>query len=366
MKSLYRGSIIGAGILALTATANFSSPALAVDFSDKKIQIIVPFKEGSGTNRYARLIQPYFEKYLPGNPTILVVNKPGGSGIKGANWFQRNAKPDGLTLFTGSTSVLNSYVFGGKKAKYKLLTWRPIIVSPNGTQYYTQHKNGVYGKDIKKDIKALQKGSWNSGGKNPTSSELRNFLAYNLLGMKNVNPVFGLSTGKRRKATIRGELHLTHDNTVAFTGKTQKYVKKGLLSHYMTLGYIDADGKMIRDPAFPNLPTVADAYKAVYGKDPSGPQWKAIWHLTNIAVMSSKSIWLPAGTSDELVNLYIATMKKILKDPKFIKAGGLAFSAYKQSFGKDAKNVVKNAVDIDKKTYNWIKGWVKKKFNHNI
>jgi tripartite-type tricarboxylate transporter receptor subunit TctC len=367
MRNTYRNLLAGTAVFSLTVAVMTASPSVqAADFSGKTIQIVVPFGEGSGTNRYARLMQPYFTKYLPGNPTILIVNKPGGSGIKGANWYQKNAKPNGLTVFTGSTSVLNSYVFGGKKAKYKLLTWQPILVSPNGTQFYTQRKNGVTGKDIKKDILALQKGTWNSGGKNPTSAELRNFLAYDYLGMKNVTAVFGMGTGKRRKATIRGELHLTHDNTVAFLGKTSKYVKKGLLSHYMTLGVINADGAVVRDPAFPNIPTVADAYKAVYGKDPSGPQWKAIWHLTNIAVMASKSLWLPAGTPDDIQNTYISVVKKMLKDPAFKKSGGKAFSAYQQSFGKDAKNIVKNAVDINKKTYNWIKDWVKTKYNHNI
>jgi tripartite-type tricarboxylate transporter receptor subunit TctC len=356
----------GIGIFMLGLSFGVAPAANAADFSGKTVRIIVPSKEGSGTNRYARLLQKFMEKYLPGNPTVLVVNMPGGAFIKGSNWFQREAKPDGLTLITGSSSMLNSYVFGGKKIQYKLLTWRPIILSPLGTQFFTQRKNGVYGEDIGKDIKVLQKGSWSSGGKNPTSGELRNFIAYDLLGIKNITPVFGLSTGNRRKAVLRGELQLSHDNTVAFIGKSQKYVEKGLLSHYMTLGYIKPDGSIGPDPAFPNKPTIFDAYKAVYGKAPSGPQWKALWHLMNIAVMSAKSLWLPAGTSDDILNAYIDAMKKVLKDPEFIKVGGKAFDSYPQSFGGEAAKIVKNAVTIDKETYAWIRKWIKKRFDHNI
>ncbi|MEQ8192884.1 MAG: hypothetical protein RIB59_00200 [Rhodospirillales bacterium] len=356
----------GIGIFMLGLSLGFAPAANAADFSGKTVQIIVPSKEGSGTNRYARLLQKFMEKYLPGNPAVLVVNKPGGAFVKGSNWFQREAKPNGLMLITGSSSMLNSYVFGGKKIQYKLLTWRPVILSPFGTQFLTLRKTGVEGKDIGKDIRILQKGAWSSGGKNPTSGELRSFLAYDLLGIKNITPVFGLSTGGRRKALLRGELQLSHDNTVAYLGKSKKYVEKGLLSHYMTLGYIQPDGTIGPDPAFPNKPTFFDAYKAVYGKAPSGPGWKALLHLMNITVMSAKSLWLPAGTSDDILNTYIDAMKKVLKDPEFIKHGGKEFESYPQSFGSEAAKIVKNAVSFDEETYAWIKKWIKKKYDHNI
>ena len=50
------------------------SIAQAVDFSGKKIELIVPYREGGGSDTYARLFAPYLEKYLPGKPTILVRN----------------------------------------------------------------------------------------------------------------------------------------------------------------------------------------------------------------------------------------------------------------------------------------------------
>ena len=49
----------------------------------------MPFKEGGGTSRFSRFIQPFLTKYLPGNPTIKIMHIPGGGAIKGSNYFQK-------------------------------------------------------------------------------------------------------------------------------------------------------------------------------------------------------------------------------------------------------------------------------------
>ena len=367
MKTLYSKLIACAGILALGATALFTVPAQAIDFSGKTVRIIVPFKESGGASRYARLWQNFLKQELPGNPTILVIYKPGGSGIKGANWFQKNAKPDGLTLVASSTSMSTSYLFGGKKAKYKLLTWRPIIMSPLGTQFYARTELGVKGKNIADDIRALQKATIITGAKNPTSSELRGAVAYDLLGIKKTTFVFGLNSGGRRKAVLRGELNISYDSAGSFMSKTMRYIKKGVVAHYMNLGYVNAKGELVRDPAFPNTPTILDAYKAVNGgKMPSGPQWEAMKNLINIGVMYSKALILPAGTSDEIVDLYIKTVKKIMKNKKFKKMAKKELGNYPQSFGKEAAAILKGAVDIKPSTRAWIGKFLKKQYNFDM
>src|SRR5512145_1680548 len=89
----------------LAATAAFAgilaaNPAAAdkVDFSGKTVNIIVPYTEGGGTDLYARLFVPYLRKHLPGQPTVVIRNMPGGGSIMGSNYFHANAKPDGLTI----------------------------------------------------------------------------------------------------------------------------------------------------------------------------------------------------------------------------------------------------------------------------
>jgi tripartite-type tricarboxylate transporter receptor subunit TctC len=107
-KSILNGV---AGLIALSATivlgvAVTNTDAKAANFEGKRIQIIVPFNEGGGTDSYSRFLQQYMQKYLPGNPRILVINKPGAGGILGTNHFQQRATKDGTWVMAVSTSVM--------------------------------------------------------------------------------------------------------------------------------------------------------------------------------------------------------------------------------------------------------------------
>lgn len=356
-KSKGNPFLIGIGLAAALAVAG---PAWAdVNFAGKKVQIVVPVKEGGGLDRYARLLQPFFQKYLPGNPTVLVFNKPGGGTVKGTNWFERNAKPDGLTVLGATTSVHTTYVFGGKKVKFKELGWRSVIVSPLGTVFYARTETGVKGKDPVADVKALRAGNWITSGKTPNSAELRMFLALDMLGIKNVKPVFGVSTGKRRKAVIRGEMQLSIDSAGAFMKKTMPYVKKGVVVPWMTLGFAKPDGTIVRDPLFPDLPSFPEVFKAVNGKAPSGTDWAMLRHLFNMGVMASKGIMLPNGTPDDIRSAWITAAKKALKDPELLKLAKQEMGAYPQSFGDAGDAIVRNAVDVAPDAKSWMDNWIK-------
>ena len=46
--------------------------AQKVDFAGKRVEMLVPFNPGGGSDVYSRALAPFFEKYLPGNPTIVI------------------------------------------------------------------------------------------------------------------------------------------------------------------------------------------------------------------------------------------------------------------------------------------------------
>jgi tripartite-type tricarboxylate transporter receptor subunit TctC len=67
-------------------------------YQGKRITIVVGFSPGSGYDRMTRMIIRYLPKYIPGKPTFIVENMPGGSSMIAANQVFNIAKPDGLTL----------------------------------------------------------------------------------------------------------------------------------------------------------------------------------------------------------------------------------------------------------------------------
>lgn len=67
-------------------------------FKGKTVHMLVGFAAGGGFDVYTRAIARHMNKYIPGNPTIVVENRPGAGGLILANYMYKIAKPDGLTI----------------------------------------------------------------------------------------------------------------------------------------------------------------------------------------------------------------------------------------------------------------------------
>jgi tripartite-type tricarboxylate transporter receptor subunit TctC len=83
----------------------FSHAEVPSDYPSRNIEIIVPFGPGGSTDTSARLIANSLGKYLPNNPNVVVVNKPGGATTI-AIMALVNADPDGYTLALTSNSPI--------------------------------------------------------------------------------------------------------------------------------------------------------------------------------------------------------------------------------------------------------------------
>ncbi|AUA56741.1 Argininosuccinate lyase [Achromobacter spanius] len=97
--------------LALTVAAPFS-PAYAAD-AGRPITLIVPFAAGGGVDGMGRLLAERLRGDMPQG--VVVENKPGASGMLGAQTVVRSA-PDGTTLLLGSAgeTAINPLVFKTK------------------------------------------------------------------------------------------------------------------------------------------------------------------------------------------------------------------------------------------------------------
>src|SRR3989338_8830473 len=67
-------------------------------FKGKTVRIIVYTSPGGLYDAWARLLGQYLGRYIPGEPTFVVQNMPGGGGKIAMNFLYKVAKPDGLTI----------------------------------------------------------------------------------------------------------------------------------------------------------------------------------------------------------------------------------------------------------------------------
>jgi tripartite-type tricarboxylate transporter receptor subunit TctC len=116
------------------ATLTVSAPALADPIADfyrgKSISLYVSFPPGGGYDIYARLLVPYFTRHIPGNPSIVIKNMEGGSGVKAATYISTITPQDGTSLGLFLDTLTLGKVLGGPGEFDPVkLTWIGRIVS---------------------------------------------------------------------------------------------------------------------------------------------------------------------------------------------------------------------------------------------
>ena len=357
-----------AGLVALSAAVVLGATVAkaAVSFEGKRIQVIVPFSEGGGTDTYSRFLQPFMQKHLPGNPKILVVNKPGAGGIVGTNYFEQRAKRDGTWVMALSTSTLFNYVLGDPRVKFDVKEFIPIILSPRSSMVYAHKDLGLQNVEtLKGRMQKLRETPAENiavGGKTPTSAALQARIAFALLGIE-VKSVWGMKgNGPIALAFERGEFQMSTDNSLSFLNNRSKLVEDGTAIPLFTLGVVDPNGTPKRDPVYPDMPNWFEAYEAIHGKKPSGPLYDAWLSLMLLQVEMSKSWNLPAGTPKNVIEAWRTAIQKMLKDPEFIKSQDKIFGPYKQTLGDDAAAIRDAALVISPDARREISKFVKTRY----
>jgi len=96
------------GLIAAIAVAALSVPAFAEPVADfyrgKQIKIYIRAAPGGNYDIYSRLLGRHVARFIPGNPSVLPINMPGGGGLVALNYVANVAPRDGtvITMITQS------------------------------------------------------------------------------------------------------------------------------------------------------------------------------------------------------------------------------------------------------------------------
>jgi len=111
--------LISGALVLLALLLPFSSSAQDGDFyRGKTITIVIPIGPGGAYDAYARILSRHFGKHLPGNPTIIARNMPGGGGVIASNYLYNVAPQDGTTLAIIISSFATDQLFENPQIKY--------------------------------------------------------------------------------------------------------------------------------------------------------------------------------------------------------------------------------------------------------
>ena len=338
--------------------------AAAFDFAGKRVEMVVPFAEGGGADTWARFIARFLAEKLPGKPTLVVRNVPGGGAINGANYFAQHAKPDGHTFLAISASIYNAYVLSpnDRRIKFDPTKWTGILASPLGNVVFARTSTGFKSAaDLSKPaaeplIVPLQ---------SATGGDIRALLTLDLLDIA-IKPVFGVEGSEASLGFQRGEYNINKDTAAAYIQQTIPLIERGEAVPLFTFGYLDESGKVGRDPRFPELPSFIEVYKDLHKKEPTGPAFDAWMTFFSGGVMTSKALVLPGGTPQEIVDVYNRAIQAMVDDPAFQTAAKEELGGYRQLTGAEAQKSIAAAWQMSPATRDWITKWLKTKFNAQL
>jgi len=299
---------VSAGVAGLLA----SMPAGAKDYyADKTLTMLVPNSAGGGLDLMIRSFARHFTRHIPGNPTIVVKNMPGGGGTRSLNFLYSKAKPDGLTINWGAWNAAG-VVSGRKGIRYAPEKFGFVGAAsiPFITLVRADLKPG-----LSKATDIVKAATFNVGGRSPDRSlDLLGNMSLRMIGAKYrfIGGYRGMA--KIKPALLAGEVqganmgyigyHIFYKNGIVKEGK-------GIPLWYNSM--FDAAGNPVRNPTVEdaNLRPFHEVYREVHGRLPSGPLWEAYkWYNTTVAAMTLTTFAAPGSPKaaiDALRKGYYAT-----------------------------------------------------------
>jgi tripartite-type tricarboxylate transporter receptor subunit TctC len=166
---------VAAALAALTLSALPVSGEEADNFyAGRQVRIIVGTGTGGGYDTYARLVARHLGKYLPGNPTFIVENLPGASGIRALNYLYAAAPADGTVIATFNNAIpfYQAVAQPGIRFKSEDLSWIGSLTQ-TATVVAVWHGAGVKTIDDAKRIDVIM-GATGSAGTKATYPALLN------------------------------------------------------------------------------------------------------------------------------------------------------------------------------------------------
>ena len=336
-------------------------PALRADyFAGKTITALVNFSAGGPTDVFARLVAPHLEKYLPGQPKIVVENKPGAGGSIGSNQLYNASRKDGLTMGI-FTSPFAQQVMEAEGVQYDSagFVWLGGV-SESSVSYAHVSLGARNAREM-----AQARGEIVAGGLSPESSKdltLRTYL--NMFGLK-----YRYVTGYPGQADInlafrRGEVNYAEESLTSWVTNGAQFTKEGNAAPTSQRGIL-LGGQIVRDPRVADIPTHMES--AIEAKGEAVAQTVEYRAMKIIAQMSSmlRAILYPPGMSPELTAAMRQAVAQTFADAEFQAAAerqlGFQFVFVPGAEAQDQAQLIINQAREDTEALDYLKRLAKEK-----
>lgn len=327
-------------VFALLLSISFWLPATAHSqadfFKGKQIKIVVGFSAGGIIDLWARLFTLYLGKYIPGNPTLVVQNLPGGGSMIAANQLYNVAKPDGLTVAMLSSGLYFDQLLGAKEVKFDWAKFGWIGSPVKNFEVLTMRADTPY-KSIEDIQRAAQPPRCGTTGSGATGHYFPRFLD-DALGAK-FSLVLGYPGNRDVEIAIeRGEVHCYAITKEAFLREPGRgWLKKGFVRALV-------QGGQKRDPLFPDTPTIYELME----KNKTAEAIKRFAAVLLSVGAIGRPLITPPGLPAERLTILREAYAKMLSDPEFLSEAKRREWEVEYISGPDLEAIAKKSVNQPK------------------
>ncbi len=244
MRKKHHALAAAAALIVIAQT----TPAHSQEWPEQPVHIIVPFSASGGTDIQARILADAFSRSM--NGTFLVDNKPGASGLIGAQHAAAEPANGYTILFTTATLAINPTLYGKRWTVDPLQDLEPVSWITSAPLVLIVHPS-VPARSVTElvSLAKQQPGLMNTGINTPGSTS---HLAAEMLKQKaglELTLVPFKGGGPAVLSVIRGETDFLFATGPAAASHIRSHLVRGL-----------AVTTPKRSSAFPDLPTMNTFY----------------------------------------------------------------------------------------------------------
>lgn len=319
---LFLGCCLAAGAASSTLAAD--DEAIADFYRGKQLRIVIRAEPGGNYDIYSRLLGRYITRHIPGNPTVVPVNMPGGGGMTALNYVANVAPRDGtvISMITQSLPLEQALRLNPSlKADLRQLQCIGNMSSDNEFLFTAPASPTRTLDDARRRQTLIAATGMASVSTYITA------VANNMLGTK-FRVLYGYPSGPAMNmAMARGEAEgrTTSNPDSAFLG-----VEAAAFHYILQVG-------LKKDHAFPDVPLLNDLA--------TGPDEKLVFGFLSSVVALSRPVCSTSEVPAERVAALRAAFAKAMADPDLLAEAERLKLPVSFTGGAEVQDIVARIVD---------------------
>lgn len=327
-------------------------------YEGKRIQIIIPTSVGGGTDRFARLMAQGLSEFVPGNPTVVPRQMTGGSGILAGNWFVEQAPRDGTVLLASAGQGTLRQILGQKSVRSRPDDVDDLIALPMVRMVMLGPNKGIKQRE---HLRQLQSGDPLHTAHVDPISGISFVLQASMMELP-LRMIPGYQGGPERDlAMIRGEIDIIQQVTSTYASSFQPVLDRGGLLLWSD-GLMGPEGKIIRDPNFPEVPSFPEVYEMTFGEPPSGRLWELYELVTPLITNAAKVLQIHVDAPQEAKDALMTGIQAMVADPEFALQMRRESEGHSAVYGEELSELLKQARSVTAEQRQFLRDYISENF----